>query len=29
MGGDGNELSQQLGLLIMGLKDRDDRLSQT
>jgi hypothetical protein len=28
-GGVGNELSQQLGLLIMGLKDRGDRLSQT
>jgi hypothetical protein len=28
-GGVGNELPQQLGLLVMGLKDRDDRLSQT
>jgi hypothetical protein len=29
MGGVGNELSQQLGLLIAGLKDRGNRLSQT
>jgi hypothetical protein len=29
MGGVGNELSQQLSLLIVGLKDRGDRLSQT
>jgi hypothetical protein len=28
-GGVGNELSQQLGLLIVGLKDRGDHLSQT
>jgi hypothetical protein len=28
-GGVGNELPHQLGLLIMGLKDRGDRLSQT
>jgi hypothetical protein len=28
-GGVGNELPQQLGLLITGLKDRGDRLSQT
>jgi hypothetical protein len=27
-GGVGNELSQQLGLLVAGLKDRSDRLSQ-
>jgi hypothetical protein len=29
MGGVGNELPQQLGLLITGFKDRGDRLSQT
>jgi hypothetical protein len=29
MGGVGNELPQQLGLLVTGLKDRGDRLSQT
>jgi hypothetical protein len=29
MGGVGNELPQQLGLLIMGLKDRGDHLSHT
>jgi hypothetical protein len=29
MGGVGNELPQQLGLLVAGLKDRGDRLSQT
>jgi hypothetical protein len=28
-GGVGNELPQQLGLLVVGLKDRGDRLSQT
>jgi hypothetical protein len=28
-GGVGNELLQQLGLLVVGLKDRGDRLSQT
>jgi hypothetical protein len=28
-GGVGNKLPQQLGLLILGLKDRGDRLSQT
>jgi hypothetical protein len=27
--GVGNELSQQLGLLVVGLKDQGDRLSQT
>jgi hypothetical protein len=29
MGRVGNELPQQLGLLVAGLKDRDDRFSQT
>jgi hypothetical protein len=28
-GGVGNELPQQLGMLVAGLKDRGDRLSQT
>jgi hypothetical protein len=28
MGGVGNELPQQLGLLVVGLKDRGDSLSQ-